>query len=457
MSDRFAAQAGRVAANRILLDKIVNTATPIFASSAVSALSVLINIGVVGARDPDALYLLGLFLPIYYVLTAIQEGLRIPILRYSGMAREDGAAAELGRRLGFLLLVMAVVIVAVAGVFALGFDAFAGLFHVPEHRQSQAFRFIAGMLGASILIGCSTIMLSALFGLGRSALAGGLGIGATVLNLATAHVCANWLDQGIYSLVWAALAGSGPLALVAVGVLAARGVVPSLAGSWERIGTRMAEIAALGLPVTVSFLVLFCFLFAFNFLVSFFGESEVSGFGIAFRLQSFVILPGVALGTAAAILINGAVAEHQFALARRYFLNGIALSVVLYVVVAAAVFLLQDQLLHLFTSDPNAIAAGRRYLGIVGPSYASIGPVLVLLTLYEQTGYGLRALTVNIVGFSLEIGFAGWFGLGQPDAAVMYLVIAAMNWLALLYLIYEVARRMKGRPGPRADATAGSA
>lgn len=455
MSDRLGTGEERAPANRILLDRIVNTATPIFASSAVSALSVLINIGVVGTHDPDALYLLGLFLPVYYVLTAIQEGLRIPILRYSGMARQGGAVVELGQRLGFLMLVMAVVIAVVAGVFALGFDGFAALFHVPADRQAQAFRFIVGMLGASVLIGCSTILLSALFGLGQSALAGGLGIGATALNLATAQMCVVWLDQGIYSLVWAALAGSGCLMLAASVALAARGIVPSLSGAWDRIGTRLSEIARLSLPVTVSFLVLFCFLFVFNYFVSFFGEGEVSGFGIAFRLQSFAVLPAVALGTGLAILINSAVAERRFALARRYFFNGIALSAVLYAALAAAVFLLQDPLLHLFTSAPDAVAAGRRYLSIVAPSYLSMGPVLMLLTLYEQTGYGFRALTVNIVGFSLEIGLAGWFGLGQPDAAALYLIVAAVNWLALLYLAYEVARRMGGRPGPNPGMAAG--
>jgi len=451
MSTIAETRAGRPPARRILMDRIVNTATPIFVSSAISVLSVLINIGTVASRDREALYLLGLFLPIYYVLIAIQEGLRIPVLRYSAMARaESEALTELGRRLGFVILCMAVSVTAIASAYAAGFDTFATLFHVPELRRTEALHFSLGMVGASALIGCSTILLSALFGLGRSRLAGMLGIGATLINLATAYACAVWLNQGLYSLVWAALAGSSVLATAALIVLARLGVMPSLTGNWTRLRTRLGEIAALSLPVTVSFIVLFCFLFAFNYLVSFYGESEVSGFGIAFRLQSFVILPAIALGTSMAIHINSALADREFGLARRYFLNGLALSTLIYALIAAAVFLLQDPFLSLFTQEPAALAAGRRYLTIVGPSYVCMGPVLALLTLYEQTGSGVRALTVNVIGFSLEVGLASWFGLGQPDTTLLYLAVAAGNGLGLLYLLYEVAKRLMRRPLARA-------
>lgn len=201
----------------------------------------------------------------------------------------------------------------------------------------------------------------------------------------------------------------------------------------------------MSLPVSASFLTIFGFLFVFNHLVSFFGKAEVAGFGAAYRIQSFVVLPAIALGTALAILINRAIVSGEFPLIRRYFLTGIALAFAIYAAVGAGVFLFQKPLLRFFTSEPSEIAAGMRYLTLVASSYFSFGPVLFLLTLMEQTGYGVRAFMVNLVAFSLELGFASLFGLQHPTATTLYLVVAVGNWLAVGYLLFEVLRRTVAR------------
>ncbi|SUI81221.1 Uncharacterised protein [Serratia marcescens] len=83
-----------------------------------------------------------------------------------------------------------------------------------------------------------------------------------------------------------------------------------------------------------------------------------------------------------------------------------------------------------------------RYLNCVAPSYLSLGVVLVLMTALEQTGQGLRILLINIVFYALEIGIASLLGLNHVDATRLYLVIAIMNWLSALYVVYELNKRL---------------
>lgn len=440
-----------------LVDQIFNNAIPIFLTSAVSAAAVLINIAVVVGFDKSYLYYLGLFLPMYYAALAIQEGLRVPVLRHAAATREDGRAAQLGLYLGLVIVLLVIGILALVGLFWLGRSFLADLYQIPEADQPTVNGFVSGLLLASMVPGVASMVLSALFGVGKSTIAGSFGIIATGINVLTAYICAAYFGQGIYSLVWAAVTGGGCLLLAALIVLwTQRRVLPTLRRPSAQIKTVLSDVLALSLPVSFSFIAIFGFLFVFNHLVSYYGPAEVAGFGIAFRIQSFVILPAIALATALAILINGAIASGRFPLIRQYFRVGMTVAFVLYAAIAAAIYLFQEPLLRRFTSEAAEVAAGMRYLSVVAPSYLSFGPVLVLLTLLEQTGYGVRTMLVNIVFFALELGFASILGLERPTASTLYLVIAAVNWLAAGYLVFEVAQRMgppKGK-APTVDAVA---
>lgn len=435
-----------------VVDSIVSTALPIFTSSAVSAVAVLFNVATVGRHDKSALYYLALFLPIYYVVLAIQEGLRVPILRKAAAARETGGITEFGEYLGLVLALFVAGTLSVITVYWIASDFLADLYNVPEADRRQISIFIYCLLGAGLFPGLATMTLSALFGLGRGMIAGVLGIVATGVNVAVAYFSAVYFDQGIFSLVWAAIIGGTCLLLPGFLLLVfQQRVTPTFPVSAGSFKGKLADIASLSVPVSLSFLAIFGFLFIFNHLVAYYGAAEVAGFGVAFRIQSFVILPAIALGTALAILINGAVASGRFTLIPRYFHTGLALSFAIYAAVAAIIYVFQESLLSLFSTDPEEIAAGMRYLSLVAPSYLSFGPVLVLLTLLEQTGYGFRAMLVNVVFFALELGFASILGLQLATSSTLYLVVAAGNWLALGYLAFEVihrATRSKRRASP---------
>ncbi|WP_332009454.1 MATE family efflux transporter [Photorhabdus akhurstii] len=167
--------------------------------------------------------------------------------------------------------------------------------------------------------------------------------------------------------------------------------------------------------------------------MSFYNVHEIAGFSIAFRIQSFVILPAIALGTAMAIHYNNSLSKQNFVRSNQVFLIGLSLTGVIYIFISAAVFFLKVWLVKIFTLDELITEAALRYLNCLSPSYFSLGIVLGLTTALEQIGQGLRVLLINITLYSLEIGIAALLGLKQEDATRLYLTIAIFNWISVLY------------------------
>jgi Na+-driven multidrug efflux pump len=424
-----------------LLNTLWDTTFTLWVTMLVSSLAVLINIGVISQKAPQTLYALGLFLPLNYVMMAIHEGLRIPALRYSSQHHTDARSA-LGTRLVLLFAVMAVLMALFVSCVWLFQSSIARLFHIATERQSDVMGFILPMLLAGIPIGCATLILSTLFGSGLNRFASLLGISGTGLNLVVTWLAATHWHQGVQSLIWGAMVGSSYLTLSGGALLYSRGIRLSLVGARREAVQVCNDIVFIGAPVMGSFLLLFGFLFSFNYLVSFYGANEIAGFGIAFRIQSFVILPAIALGTAMGIHANNAIADQNFSRIRQILFVGVGLSAALYLVISVLVFLLQAHLVTLFTQDENVIVPALRYLNCVAPSYLSLGVVLVLMTALEQTGQGLRVLLINIIFYALEIGVAALLGLNHEDATRLYLTIAIMNWLSALYVVYELNKRL---------------
>ncbi|SJN54646.1 multidrug efflux protein [Vibrio ruber DSM 16370] len=430
-----------------LVDSLWNTTMTLMLTMAISSVSVLINVGVVSQNSSESLYILGLFLPLNYIMMAIHEGLRIPILKY-GSQHEIYSAKEIGQR----LLILYFILFLLMSALILLIWAFQGMavefFHVIPAQQYLAKNFILLMLTVGIIIGFASLTMSCLFGLGLNRWASFLGISGTLLNISVTCCAANFWEQGLYSLVWGAVTGSVYLFLSSLLLLLSKNIRFSLHGIHNVFRTVMMDVVRMGIPVMGSFLLLFAFLSCFNFLVSFYGASDLAGFGIAFRIQSFIIIPAIALGTAMAIHANKAVSLQHFLRARQIFFIGLGMSALIYLVISLIFYFFQHRFIELFTSNAVIIDAAGNYFNHVSASYLSLGVVLTLMTALEQTGQGLKIFFINITFYSLEVGFAALLGLNQVDTTRIYLVISIMNWLSSLYLCFEIGKRLLAKPVP---------
>ena len=405
--------------------KIASTAAALLLTMLLGALAIVVNASMLGRAQPSALYVLALFLPLSQIVAAVHEGLRVVCLRYIARVGSDGDRDLLGPKLLALLsIVLTLIAVLVFGVLvSRGWIAEA--FSVPSARRAQALAFALEMLGASVFIGWATLLVSALFGLGHTRGATALSLLATALNVWVAALAIEAWGMGMNGLVLAALAGSGFACVGAIALLRWHGIRPRLGLAPRFLGCALRDASSSGAPVALSLLLLAVYLFAFGHLVARYGAAEIAGFGVSMRIQFFILLPAMAIGTATAICANRSTTS-----SRKVVRVGLLLSLIAYVLLSATIFTTREGLVELFTSDQAIADATLRYLERVVPSYLGFGPALTMLTVLEQSGHAMGVLVLNATLYVLEIGAASWLAAGRADAQALYMVAAGGNWLS---------------------------
>ena len=419
---------------RGVVGDITSTAAALLLTMLLGAIAIVVNASMIGRVQPSALYVLALFLPLSQLVAAVHEGLRVVCLRYIACASSTGARELIGPQV-LALLSLALTLIALLALGVLAAQGWiAEVFSVPSARRAQVLAFAMEMLGASVVIGWATLLVSALFGLGHTRAATALSSLATTLNVVVAALAIKVWGMGMNGLVLAAVAGSASACAGAVALLRWRGISLQLGQTPRWLGLALRDASTSGAPVALSLLLLSVYLFAFGHMVARYGAAEIAGFGVAMRIQFFIFLPAIALGTGTALCANRSTVT-----SRRALRVGLVLSLITYVLLSTTLFTARSGLLELFTSDRAVADATLRYLERVAPSYLGFGPALTVLTALEQSGHAGSVLVLNATLYALEICAACWWGVGRADAQVLYMVAAAGNWLAGILALGTVA------------------
>jgi Na+-driven multidrug efflux pump len=159
--------------------------------------------------------------------------------------------------------------------------------------------------------------------------------------------------------------------------------------------------------------------------VGHFGASALAGYGVASRLEYFLLPILFALGVTVATMIGANVGAGQIARARRIALTGAVLAVVFTEAVGLAAAAFASGFIGLFSNDPAVIAAGSRYLKIVGPAFGFIGVGQLLYLAGQGAG---RVLWPFISG-SARLLIAGVLGLAAvsmlgADMTMLFWIVA---------------------------------
>jgi putative MATE family efflux protein len=179
-------------------------------------------------------------------------------------------------------------------------------------------------------------------------------------------------------------------------------------------------------------------------LVSPFGSDVVAGYGIAFRVVMFALLPSWGLGNAAATLVGQNLGAKrpdrgEQAVWRAAFYNFVFLGCVglLFVVFAS-------DIVRLFSPIPGVVAAGGRCLRIVAAGFLFYAYGMVVTQAFNGAGDTRTPMLINVVCFWLwEIPVA--YALSRPaglgPTGIFFAIASAFSLVAVL----GVAMFRKGR------------
>jgi putative MATE family efflux protein len=156
-------------------------------------------------------------------------------------------------------------------------------------------------------------------------------------------------------------------------------------------------ILKLGLPAGLQMMVISAGTAAIMSVVTSFGEHVVAGLGAAQRIDSLLMLPAQALGTAVNSMAGQNIGANQWTRVRQIAINGILYNVSIMLTIAVFVAFLADRIVKLFIQQPESVSFGAEYLEIIAFFYPFLGINFILNGIVRSSGAMFQVLVLNIV------------------------------------------------------------
>jgi putative MATE family efflux protein len=367
-----------------------------------------------------------------------------------GVASAVARALGAGRRADADALVIHAVVIALAmgGAFTVALELGGPLLYHAMGGTGEvlaaAVAYSRVLFGGAVAYWLFNTLGSAIRGSGNMALPASVMVATGLLYLVLSPaLILGWGPLPRLGIAGAATASVlsfalGSLALFAF-LCSGRSLVrPTLHGRGLR-SRLFREILRVGAPGALNTVLTNLTVVVLTGLVGPFGATALAGYGMGARLEYLQIPIVFGLGSGLVTMVGTSVGAGDRARAVRVAWVGAAMAAGVTGVLGILAALFPLAWLGLFTTDPEVLAAGTRYLMIVGPFYGFFGAGLALY--FASQGAG-RLLWPLFAGFTrLVVAAAGgwlatrWLGGGLPALyaamAAALVVLGVINILAI--------------------------
>ena len=209
-------------------------------------------------------------------------------------------------------------------------------------------------------------------------------------------------------------------------------------------GLALRSLAVIAVPVAVASMIIPVLGGVLNTMVAQYGMAAIAGFGLAVRVETFILIPAMALGSGIAPLAGqnwgaGRMDRLQEVIrhSSRFCLFYALVALVLLVCFARP-------LAGLFTDDPQAISMAVAFLTIVPFGYIGLFYVQIFGSILNALGKPVQAMMLNAAkAFIMILPFV-WIGRKIGDIDGMMIGITAAHLLAALIMWIMVRRIVSG-------------
>ncbi len=199
--------------------------------------------------------------------------------------------------------------------------------------------------------------------------------------------------------------------------------IPSPGDLW----TSWRQILSVGIPASISNAIVPVATAVMTALVASYGAASVAGFGIASRLESFVLIPAMALTAALTPFIGQnwgghhpeRVAESMRISTRFVLLWGLGAWSVLWLV--------GDTVAGVFTDDPMVIEVAHTYMWLVPASYGAAGLVSVVSASFNAVDRAIRSTVLSALRSLVLAVPLAFLGAAIADLKGIFVGIAAAS------------------------------
>lgn len=159
------------------------------------------------------------------------------------------------------------------------------------------------------------------------------------------------------------------------------------------------NILKLGIPAGLQMSVISAGSMAIMSVVASFGSPVVAGYGASQRLDSLIMLPAQALGTAVNSMAGQNIGANKWERVYKITFYGFIYNLIVMLVLAAIMFLFASYGIRLFIQEPEAVEFGTKYLKMIAFFYPFLGINFILNGTVRAAGAMFQVLILNIISF----------------------------------------------------------
>lgn len=348
----------------------------------------------------DYLGAVGVSGTILFTVLAFIIGLNNAALTILSQQKGRGGVAGIQSYLNAFIVLMTLIALALGIVGYVFSERLLLLLGTPRNMLTNATVYLQiNFLGILFLFGynfISTVMRA-------------LGDSKTPLRFVTVAVIANILLDPLFISVfnWG-IAGAGYATVVSQGIAFLYGVRyvkrkklapftwPTLP-SWQEIRL----ILHLGIPSGLQMAVISAGSAAIMSVVTTFGNGVVAGFTAAQRLDSIILLPAHALGTAVTSMAGQNIGTGNWQRIEKIARYGVRYNLLIMFSIGIFMVLFAEFGIKLFIRDEAAVAFGKQYLRIIALCYPFLGINFILNGIVRASGAMYQVLVLNFLSFWL--------------------------------------------------------
>ena len=312
-----------------------------------------------------------------FVVTQLAMGVTVLIARYIGEKREK----EIGAVLGGAAVVFAILAGCLFVLLVLFARPISVLMQAPQEALALTASYVR-ICGCGILFIVAYNVLSAVFrGLGDSRSPLLFVLVACLVNVAGDLVLVAGLHLDAAGAALATVLAQAVSVGCALAILRRKKLPFMFRKSDVRLNEQCRRFLAIGLPLALQeFLTQLSFL-ALCAFVNRLGLAASSGYGVASKIVSFVMLVPSALMQSMASFVAQNIGAGNVKRAKKSMFTGIAVGVAFGIVMFALVLLKGDILAGLFSTDAEVVRRGFEYLRGFAPE------TIVTAVLFSMVGY----------------------------------------------------------------------
>lgn len=356
-----------------------------------------------------------------FVVTQLAMGVTVLIARYIGEKREK----EIGAVLGGAAVVFAILAGCLFVLLVLFARPISVLMQAPQEALALTASYVR-ICGCGILFIVAYNVLSAVFrGLGDSRSPLLFVLVACLVNVAGDLVLVAGLHLDAAGAALATVLAQAVSVVCALAILRRKKLPFTFRKSDVRLNEQCRRFLTIGLPLALQeFLTQLSFL-ALCAFVNRLGLAASSGYGVASKIVSFVMLVPSALMQSMASFVAQNIGAGNVKRAKKSMFTGIAVGVAFGIVMFALVLLKGDILAGLFSTDAEVVRRGFEYLRGFAPE------TIVTAVLFSMVGYfngSNQTLWVMIQGLIqtllVRLPLAYYMSI-QPNASLTKIGISA--------------------------------